>query len=337
MADRKSKVSNTATKALIAAAAAPAVLFGAVTAINRIAFRRSNIASASEVYHRVNGNKKRMANPVEWDNYILERSDVNDARYTMPALMTFKVSIEDTDFEGMQTFILNRRAINDRAVIYLHGRTLVDQPTIYHWKFLDTIARRTRAEVIVPLYPLAPDHTHEEAEALIEKLYRATADKYGADNITIMGDSSGAGIAASFCQSLPAKGLAQPKHLILVSPWVDLSLKNPDVTHFEGADPMLSASGLRKSGKLWAADLDPADARISPINGDVTCLRNVMVFTGTREVLHPDAVLFHQRVHACGNHSELIVGTGLHNNFPLYPIPEANRAVEKIILAISMD
>ena len=100
---------------------------------------------------------------------------------------------------------------------------------------------------------------------------------------------------------------------------------------------MLSASGLRKSGKLWAADLDPADARISPINGDVTCLRNVMVFTGTREVLHPDAVLFHQRVHACGNHSELIVGTGLHNNFPLYPIPEANRAVEKIILAISMD
>ena len=152
-----------------------------------------------------------------------------------------------------------------------------------------------------------------------------------------MGDSSGAGIAASFCQSLPAKGLAQPKHLILVSPWVDLSLKNPDVTHFEGADPMLSASGLRKSGKLWAADLDPADARVSPINGDVTCLRNVMVFTGTREVLHPDAVLFHQRVHACGNHSELIVGTGLHNNFPLYPIPEANRAVEKIILAISMD
>ena len=69
----------------------------------------------------------------------------------------------------------------------------------------------------------------------------------------------------------------------------------------------------------------------------MTCLRNVMVFTGTREVLHPDAVLFHQRVHACGNHSELIVGTGLHNNFPLYPIPEANRAVEKIILAISMD
>lgn len=110
-----------------------------------------------------------MANPVEWDNYILERSDVNDARYTMPALMTFKVSIEDTDFEGMQTFILNRRAINDRAVIYLHGRTLVDQPTIYHWKFLDTIARRTRAEVIVPLYPLAPDHTHEEAEAMLER------------------------------------------------------------------------------------------------------------------------------------------------------------------------
>ncbi|MBP3883450.1 MAG: alpha/beta hydrolase [Olsenella sp.] len=338
MADSKNpKINSITKKALVTAAAAPVALFGAVTAVNRIVYRRSNIASASEVYNRITGNKKRMADPVEWDNYLLERSEANEERYALPTLMTLKVSAEDTDFEGMQTFVLNRRNLNDRAVIYLHGKALVDQPTIYHWKFLDTIAHRTRAEVIVPLYPLAPAHTHEESYERIEALYRKTMEKYGADNITIMGDSAGGGLAASFCQHLDKIGLEQPKHLILISPWVDLSLNNPDIAHFETHDPMLATHGLRKAGRIWAHGCDPADAELSAINGEVKCLRNVMVFTGTREIFHPDAVLFHQRVNACGNHSELVVGAGLHNNYPLYPIPEASKAVEKIISTISMD
>lgn len=337
MADSRNKKISTTKKALIAAAATPVALFGAVTAINRLVYRRSNIASASEVYNLITGNKKKMAEPVEWDNYLLERSEANEERYTLPALMTFKVSVEDTDLGGMQTFVLNRRNINDRVVIYLHGKTLVDQPTIYHWKFLDTIARRTRAEVMVPLYPLAPAHTHEEAYVKLEAIYLKAVEKYGADNITIMGDSAGGGLAASFCQRLAELELDQPKHLILISPWVDLSLNNPDIARFEAQDPMLATHGLRKVGRIWSHGTDPADARLSAINGEVRCLRNVMVFTGTREILHPDAVLFHQRVNACGNHSELYVGTGLHNNYPLYPIPEAAKAIEKIVSAISMD
>ncbi len=338
MADKKNRIlDTTAKKALAAAIATPAALFGAVTAVNHLAYRRSNIAAASEVYNRVTGNKKKMADAVEWDNFILDRSEANEQRQTLPTLLSFKVSVEDTDFDGMQTLVLNRRSINDRAVIYVHGRVLVDQPSIYQWKFLDTIARRTRAEVIAPIYPLAPVHGFREAYDKIEALYLETVKKYGAQNVTLMGDSAGAGIAAGLCQSFSPKGIEQPGHLILISPWVDLTLGNPDIAHYEAQDPMLSASGMRKVGKVWADGTDPRDPRLSPINGPVSDLRNVMVFTGTREILHPDAVLFHQRVSAYGNHSELFVGTGLHNNFPLYPIPEASGTINSIVTAITMD
>jgi acetyl esterase/lipase len=76
---------------------------------------------------------------------------------------------------------------------------------------------------------------------------------------------------------------------------------------------------------------------VSPINGQVRMLRNVYVYTGTREVFHPDAVLFAQRVRATGIHTELVVGSGLNANYPLYPIPEGQRAIEQISTAISTD
>lgn len=331
------QLSGTATKALAVAAATPVALFAAYSAVSHLYYRRSNIATASEVYNRVTSDKNRMADPIAWDNYILAHAESNEQRYSLPPLVGLRVSVEDSDFEGMQTFVLNRRNLNDRAVVYLHGTCFVNQPTIYHWRFLDSLARRTRAEVVAPIYPLAPVHSHDEAFAAIEGLYRSMVEKYGADSVTLMGDASGAGIAASFCQLLPELGLPQPERLVLISPWVDASLANPDVAAYEAADPMFALQGLRRIAHTWAKGLDINDPRVSPINGGVRMLRNVMVFTGTRELFHPDAVLFHQRVNAAGIHSELHVGSGLNANYPLYPIPEANRALEEIVSAVSMD
>lgn len=100
---------------------------------------------------------------------------------------------------------------------------------------------------------------------------------------------------------------------------------------------MYTVAGLRKAGELWARDIDPHDPRVSPINGNVRMLRNVTTFVGTREIFFPDARLFHDRVIAAGVHAELVEGRGLNNNFPLYPIPEASSALERISSIISED
>jgi acetyl esterase/lipase len=211
------------------------------------------------------------------------------------------------------------------------------QPTTEHWKFVDTIAQRTRAEVIMPLYPLTPLHGAEEALAFLEKVYRTTIEKYGAANVTLMGDSCGGGIAASFAEHLPTLGLEQPARLILISPLVDVTMRNPDILAYEGSDPMLGAQGLQKLGLTWAKGLDPNDYRVSPVNGEVRTLRNVMVFIGTREILYPDARLFYDRVNATGVHAELYVGRGLNHAYPLFPIPEARWAIDRIVEAICTD
>ena len=325
-------------KVLGGVASVPAVLAAGYTAISHLVFHRSNMGTATELYLRATGGGKQLLKDmILLDNTILQSAETNDRRYTMPSSVTLKVSSDEEMMEGRQIFHLNRRPINDRAIIYLHGGCFLNQPTADHWKFLDTIAQRTRAEVIVPLYPLAPVHGALEALSFLEHVYRATIDKYGTSNVTIMGDSCGGGIAASFAEHLPTLGLEQPARLILISPWVDMTLRNPDILAFEPTDPMLGVLGLQMLGLTWAKDLDPNDYRVSPVNGEVRTLRNVIVFVGTREILYPDARLFYDRVNATGAHAELYIGHGLNHIYPLFPIPEAKWAIDRMVELICTD
>ena len=187
------------------------------------------------------------------------------------------------------------------------------------------------------MYPLAPVHTHAEAHAAVEAVYRKVVDEYGARNITLMGDGAGAGLAASVAQRLSGLGLEQPSHLILVSPWVDITLGNPRVDEYEAQDPLLASYGLRKVGVLWSRGTQDTDPLVSPINGEVRMLRNVMVFAGTRELFFPDAKLFYDRVAATGIHAVFHEGRGLNHNYPLFPTPEATRDIEAIVPAVTED
>ena len=312
-----------AVKILGAAAGVPAAFAAAYTLISHAVFHRSNLSTANELYIRATGgSKKLLKDMVLLDNTILESADRNDRRYTIPSGVDLDVTVNEEMVNGYQVFHLNRRPINDRAIIYIHG---------------ETIAQRTRAEVIVPLYPLLPMHGALEALDFIQEIYCRTIDKYGANSVTIMGDSCGGGIAASFAEHLATLGIEQPARLILISPWVDMTLRNPDILSYEASDPLLGLHGLQKLGLTWAKSLDPNDYRVSPVNGEVRNLRNVIIFVGTRELFYPDARLFYDRVNATGVHAEIYIGRGLNHTYPLSPIPEAKWAIDRIVELISTD
>ncbi|MBR3226306.1 MAG: alpha/beta hydrolase [Atopobiaceae bacterium] len=327
-------------KALTGAGATIAVPLAAwlgFSAVSHGLWHRSNMSTASEIYFRLTSNRNRLLDPIAFDNYLLEQAEANKKQVDVPEILTFKTSVESEDWEGVQTFMLNRRDRNDRAVVYLHGGNFLRRPTIYQWKFADIVARRTRAEVFMPMYPLAPEYTHAEAHAAVEAIYRRVTEEYGTRNVILMGDGAGAGLAVSFAQRLGELGIDQPSHLILVSPWVDITLNNPLVDEYESVDPLLASYGLRKVGKLWSRGVDANDPLVSPVNGEVRDLRNVMVFAGTRELFYPDAKLIYDRMAATGIHAEFHEGRGLNHNFPLYPTPEAARALEAIISAVTED
>ena len=223
----------------------------------------------------------------------------------------------------------NENTTAERNIIYLHGGAYVSEIQIQHMIFCDKLAKDVNATVFAPIYPLAPNHTYDETYQILESLYELIL-KFEKP-VTIMGDSAGGGLAASFCQYLKSKELAQPEHLILISPWVDVSMSG-DYEDYKDVDPMLGVDGLREMGKAWAGNLDPKDYKVSPLYGDVKKLPQTTIFVGTHEVLYPDIIEFYNKLKDNGIDVELNVGEEMSHVYPLYPlVPEAKEAFKHIV------
>lgn len=262
--------------------------------------------------------------------HMQERSLEEDEPYKIPK-MIYHSKVESKDLFGCQIVTFNDIENSEYLVIYLHGGIYVNEIRLPHILFCDKLAKKINGSVFAPIYPLAPNHTYEESYEIVEKLYDylLTMDK----PVIIMGDSAGGGFSAAFCEYLATNDMPQPKNLILISPWVDVSMSgNYDEVEY---DPMLGVDGLREMGKTWAGELDSKDYKISPLFGEVKKLPKTTLFVGTHEILYPDIVKFHDKLKDNGVDAELIVGKEMTHVYAVYPLMrEAKEALNHIVETI---
>lgn len=213
------------------------------------------------------------------------------------------------------------------TVVYLHGGAYIAEITSHHWDFISRLADRG-ARVIAPIYGLAPRYTYRDAYPFVTRVYREAAELSGP--LTLMGDSSGGGLALGLAQTLRdlGEGIRQPDRLMLISPWLDLTITNPDVADVD--DPWLVREGLLEAGRAWAAGEDPTDPRLSPLNGELAGLPAIGIHAGTRDLAYPDCVLLRERAVAAGVAAELTVARGGLHVTPLLPVREGRTAAAKI-------
>ena len=175
-----------------------------------------------------------------------------------------------------------------RSFVWLHGGGYVHQFEHAHWWLVASLVRQLGVRVIAPDYALVPGGTASRALDEVPALLEAVADRDGAEPV-LGGDSAGGGLAVAIALALRGRPHA-PAHLVLAAPWLDVTLRHPEVPVFERRDPSLAARGLRISGRRWAGGLDPADPRVSPaFAGDYRGLPPTSLLLGTRDLLYPDA------------------------------------------------
>lgn len=264
------------------------------------------------------------------DEHMQERSLEEDELYKIPKML-YRTKVESRDLFDCQMIVFNEDEDAEYLVIYLHGGIYVNEMRRPHISFCDRLAKKISGTVFAPVYPLAPNHTYDETYEIVENLYRhlLTMDK----PIVIMGDSAGGGLSAAFAEYLADNDLPQPKNLILISPWLDVSMSG-DYGDVE-FDPMLGIDGLREMGETWAGDLDPKDYRVSPLFGEGSELAKTTLFVGTHEIFYPDVVNFYNRLKDEGVDVELNVGEGMTHVYAIYPlVPESKEAFNHIVETI---
>ncbi|MBQ1948296.1 MAG: alpha/beta hydrolase, partial [Clostridia bacterium] len=186
-----------------------------------------------------------------------------------------------------------------------------------------------------PIYNKAPRHTCEQAYAMLYALYAELLKHTAAENVIFLGDSAGGGLALAFAQDLLKTDLPQPKQLILLSPWVDISMSNDEMDALDKLDPNISRRGLLTVAKAWAGDTDLHEPKLSPLFGSNKGIAKTALFVGTREMLLPDCRLYREKALAEGVELTYIEEEGVNHCYPFYPTPEAKKAKKQIINLIN--
>lgn len=182
-----------------------------------------------------------------------------------------------------------RSPANGLRIMYFHGGAYVNEMVGAHWNIVAGLVRRTGATVDIPHYPLAPKYTWAHAFPPVQSLAldRLTSSPVG--RVVFVGDSAGAGFALALAQIMRDEGLPLPNHVVLLSPFLDVSVNDPQQWGLAKRDRMLAAPGLRWAGRQWAGELPINDPRVSPIYGELRGLPPLAVLTGTSDLLNADA------------------------------------------------
>ena len=252
--------------------------------------------------------------------------------YRPPLAMRERFDISERQVNGFPLYEVRPRRIESRLkLIYLHGGAFIFEIGWYHWSLIAEFAERLGAEVTVPVYPLAPEYGFNDIFGMGMAVYREMLGDHAAEDIVFIGDSAGGTMAVVMTMMAAEQGLPAPAAHLLISPGLDMSLTNPQVHEFAKADPWLAIPGGLEALRLFAGEFDPADWRISPIYGDLSVLPRTLIFTGTRDILHPDTLRFAERAKAEGVDVEVVVGRRMIHVWPLIGLPQSRPARDRMV------
>ena len=222
-----------------------------------------------------------------------------DIESNVPQELRNKVEIDTKEFMERKVFEIspkNKEDKSNKTILYFHGGAYVAEATDQHWNFLAKLVNDTKATVIMPDYPLTPKYTYKDVLKMIEPVYKETLAKVGAKNLIVMGDSAGGGMALGLLEKLSQSNVEMPAKTILISPWLDTTMSNSKIDEFQKNDKDLNKEKLYLAGTSYSRDLKQEEEYfVNPINGKFSKLKNLVIYTGTYDILNPDCHLLKEK------------------------------------------
>jgi len=156
---------------------------------------------------------------------------INEMRRGMESLaklahLPSKTKVEKVTIHKISAeWICAAEALEDRAILYLHGGGYNVCSPNTHRELAANISMASGAKVLLPDYRLAPEHPFPSALEDAISAYRWLLDTgLGSGKIAIAGDSAGGGLSIATSISLRDAGDPSPASVVCLSPWTDLEM-----------------------------------------------------------------------------------------------------------------
>jgi monoterpene epsilon-lactone hydrolase len=217
-------------------------------------------------------------------------------------------------------------ADQDGVILYLHGGAYIVGSARTGANLAAPLSRRSGVPAVSLEYRLAPEHPFPAGVHDALAAYRELAGQ----NVVIVGDSAGGGLALALLIAARAEGLPQPAGTVLFSPWTDLALTGPSIDARSDYDPLFSRPNMAESAGLYLGGADPHNELASPVFADLKGLSPLLVQVGSAEVLLDDSLRLVARAAEQEVDVSLDVLAGAPHVFQYFAglMPEADEALD---------
>ena len=221
-------------------------------------------------------------------------------------------------------------SVSTGAILYLHGGAYCIGSPASHKEMVARVARTTEREAFLIDYRLAPEHTYPNAVKDALKAYTALLEEH--QDIVIMGDSAGGGLAMALAEAISKTDYAQPNAMVLMSPWCDLTCSGPTLDSNRRIDPMLHPSWLTSSAEMYAGDTAKDEPGLSPLFGDMSGYPRTLIQVGSDEILLSDSTRAEAAMKDAGVDVTIQVSEGMWHVFQFHAafLKPSKKAVYKI-------
>jgi acetyl esterase/lipase len=221
----------------------------------------------------------------------------------------------------------------DKVVLYLHGGGFSVGSSISHRPLCSRIAAASGWKMLSINYRLAPEHKYPCALEDAVYSYQWLLKSYSAQQIVIMGDSAGGGLAMATLLAIKQQQIPMPSTAVGISAWLDLECTSQSYQLNKNVDLLASAGGLRFVGRGYARKEINTNPLVSPFYAeDLKGLCPLLLQVGSAETLLDENMAFAEQAKRDNVNVELQVWPNMvHVWHSLYGlIPEAEQGIRAI-------
>jgi len=214
-----------------------------------------------------------------------------------------------------------------RTILHLHGGGYrMGEPAMWI-PFGAWLAKLAQARVVLPHYRLAPEHPFPAAIHDGVAVYEALL-KSGP--VLLSGDSAGGGLAAAI--TVAVLGRANPPGVVLISPWLDLTVEAATYATRSSTDKLFSKEAAKEGSGQYLQGHSAKDPLASPLFADLKGFPPTLILAGGDEVLLGDSLAFAARLGEAGATVEAHFVAGMQHVWPtVFPaLPESVAAMDAI-------
>jgi acetyl esterase/lipase len=243
---------------------------------------------------------------------------------------------EQVELGGRRTLVFRPQGRIMGRVLHLHGGAFRLGAPEMEGPLATALAARCGVEVIAPQYRLAPEHPFPAGLRDAFSVLCALAAQDDGLPLIVSGDSAGGGLAAGLAMLAIQAGVPIAG-LVLLSPWLDLTVSAPSYAANAASDPMFSRESAASGAALYLQGLDDRHPLASPLFGALSGFPRTLVSVGSGEVLADDARRFHARLEEAGAESELSDIAGMEHVAVVRSLtmPGAAETFERIVHLVS--